>query len=75
MIFDIQGAWIDCARNKVLGIYSYIVIISYWYCISIDIYTDDWVLYSINTGLPVGSCCAAAWMSLVHACITLSCVN
>ena len=29
MIFDIQGAWIDCARNKVLGIYSYVVLISY----------------------------------------------
>ena len=29
MIFDIQGAWIDCACNKVLGIYSYVVIISY----------------------------------------------
>ena len=33
MIFYIKGAWIDCARNKVLGIYiyiySYIVIISY----------------------------------------------
>ena len=29
MIFDIQGAWIDRARNKVLCIYSYVVIISY----------------------------------------------
>ena len=28
MIFDIQGAWIDCVRNKVLGIYSFIVIIN-----------------------------------------------
>ena len=29
MIFDIQGAWLDCARNKILGIFSYIVILSY----------------------------------------------
>ena len=29
MIFDIQVAWIDCAHNKVLVIYSYVVIISY----------------------------------------------
>ena len=29
MIFDIQGAWIDRARNKVLGINSFVVIISY----------------------------------------------
>ena len=27
MIFAIQGAWIDCARRKVLGIYSDVVII------------------------------------------------
>ena len=29
VIFDIKGACINCARNKILGIYSYIVIISY----------------------------------------------
>ena len=33
------------------------------------IYNEDWVLYSINTAPPVGSCHAAIWISLEPQCI------
>ena len=31
--------------------------------------TEDWMLYSINTASPVGSCHTTVWISLAHACI------
>ena len=59
MIFDI-GAWIDCASNKVLEVYILLYSNNLLLVLYIYRYMMKTVLYSINTGPPVGSCRAAA---------------